>query len=148
MRALLPLLVVAVGCAPVMVRTGFEPAILRDSLPDGKMAVTLCAENNVPYIILGHRTQGLLEDESARVHEVRHTEQIKAHKGGCWPFLYRYRADADFRARMELDAYCTEGRWLLTRNRQPQSVWAHIALIMQTQHGMIVRENCLFEEGA
>ena len=145
MRALFSLLLTACGCSTSF--AAWEPAILRDELPPGKGAITVCAENNVPYIVIDSASRGLDLDEGARVHELVHVKQILAYRGGCWPFLTRYRHDTAFKAQVELEAYCEWGRWMMSRNRQPQAVWDHISVVMLTQYGHAVRENCLFEEG-
>lgn len=132
------------GCTTAVTATAFRPAILRDSLPDGKGAVTVCAENNVPYIVLGWELKGTDVDEGLRVHELEHVRQAIEYRGGCWPFVYRYRSDTAFRNLMEYQAYCAWGKWMLEHNRQPQEVWEHIRRIMWVRYQAVVR-NCLYE---
>jgi hypothetical protein len=124
----------------------YEPAILRVALPEGMAGATRCAENNVPVVWVDSAGQGSVDDLSVQVHERRHTRQAFEFRGGCWPFLYRYREDAEFRVRMELDAYCEQGKWLIAHNRNPRDVWAWIAMTMLTRYGTVVRQNCLYEE--
>jgi hypothetical protein len=145
MRAVL-LLLFAVSCFRVPV-VSYNAAVLRDQLPPDKGAVTVCAVNNVPYIILDSATAGLAAEEGILVHERVHVRQIMRYRGGCWPFIYRYRADSAFKRRVELEAYCEQGRWLIDHNRVPSQVWAQIKNTMWFVYGVEVRENCLYEEG-
>jgi len=133
------------GCTHVL-PAAYQPAIIRDALPPGRGAVTVCAENNVPYVVVDSATMGQLDDEGARVHEMVHVRQILAYRGGCWPFLYRYRVDSAFKAKVELEAYCVWGRWMIEHNRVPAEIWSHITATMLTQYGTVVRNNCLYED--
>jgi hypothetical protein len=145
MRTLLLLLATACsGCVPPM---EYRAAVLRDNLPPEKGAVTVCAENNVPYIVLDSTAQGTQFDEALLVHERVHVRQIMQYRGGCWPFIYRYRADSAFRARIELEAYCAQGRWLMEHNKVPAAIWSHIQNTMRFVYGVDVKTNCLYEEG-
>lgn len=144
MRAVVILLLLA-GCFRVPF-VAYNAAVLRDNLPPDKGAVTVCAENNVPYIVLDSAGQGTQFDEALLVHERVHVRQIMQYRGGCWPFVYRYRSDSAFRARIELEAYCEQGRWLMEHNKVPDSIWTHIKDTMRFRYGMDVQRNCLYEE--
>jgi hypothetical protein len=151
MRAALFLLLISVGCsgcAPTIGATAFHfrPAILRDSLPDGKLAVTACAENNVPYIVHDYSTQGQAIEEAIRVHEMDHVYKAVATPGGCRRFVARYRADSAFKVQVELSAYCAQGRWLVERNHDPKEVWEGIARTLEMLYGATGIKNCLYNE--
>jgi hypothetical protein len=134
------------GCSRAIVGTsGYVPAIVRDSLPPGKGAVTVCAENNVPYVVLDWATKGTDMDEANREHDMVHVRQIMAYRGGCWPFMYRYKSDSAFKSRIELEAYCAWGRWLMERDREPMALWARIDSLMQTKYATKAN-NCLYED--
>jgi hypothetical protein len=127
-------------------QTAFTPAVLRDSLPDGKYAVTVCASNNVPYVVVEIRLDYGIKFEGSLVHELKHVYDMVTYKGGCWAFLYRYRDDPAFRFRVEFAAYCAAGQWMLTRNRDPRAVWDEIARTMREQFNVTPTENCIYEE--
>lgn len=147
--ALLCLVLTACSCSQAVslshAATAADFVILRDSLPPEKGAVTICSWNNQPFVVVDYRTLGSVDDEALIVHEATHVRQARATKGGCWPYLYHYAHDSAFKAQTEFEAYCEEGRFLLTRNRDPRQVWAHIALVMWQRYGMKA-DNCIFEE--
>jgi hypothetical protein len=144
MRAVVILLFLA-GCVRVPFVT-YNAAVMRDNLPPDKAAVTLCAENNVPYIVVDSAARGTDLDEALLVHERVHVRQIMAYRGGCWPFVYRYRNDHAFKVRMELAAYCEQGRWLIEHNKVPEAVWSQIQNTMLFVYGERLKHNCLYEE--
>lgn len=147
MRALVLLFLTACsGCTSAVTASQFRPAVLRDSLPDGKLAVTACAENNVPYIVHDYSTQGTAAEEGIRVHEMDHVMLAIKTPGGCRRFVARYRADSAFRVEVELSAYCAQGRWLVERNRDPLEVWEGIAETMRMRYGATDLKNCLYEQ--
>jgi hypothetical protein len=145
-------LLALVGCsgcssAALTATSVFRPAILRDSLPDGKLAVTACAENNVPYIVHDYSTQGQAIEEAIRVHEMDHVRMAVATPGGCRRFVARYRADSAFKVQVELSAYCAQGRWLVERNHDPSEVWLGIERTLRSLYGATGIKNCLYDEG-
>jgi hypothetical protein len=146
--ALFPLLLAACsGCRaslPSSSQTAFKPAILRDSLPQGKLAITACAENNVPYIVHDYSTQGTAAEEGIRVHELDHVRFALATPGGCRRFVARYRTDSAFKIQVELEAYCAQGRWLVERNHDPQEVWEGIERTLRVLYGARDVKNCLY----
>lgn len=108
--------------------------------------MTLCGENNLPYIVIDAAAPETVMGLSYEVHEQKHVTDMRAYRGGCKPFVLRYRADSSFRRRAEWAAYCEQGRWLIAHNADPEVVWEYLRESMRESHGETVFKNCLYED--
>lgn len=113
---------------------------------DNEYARTICSWNNIPVILADPAT---LSDPAGPIllsHELKHAMDMSRAKGGCWPFLYRYRADSTFMRKVEFRAYCAEGLEAIRQNRNPLDVWSRIKSAMLL-YGVKLeeRDNCLFD---
>ena len=140
------LVLLAATLAGCVTRAPIPTVILTAPLPPDKYAQTFCSLNNQPYVVADTGILTIAEFEGIVIHEETHVAQARAFRGGCWPFVYRYQADAAFRRRVEFEAYCAEGRWLIARNRRPDVVWNRIRDMMEKLYGAASLPNCLYEE--
>jgi hypothetical protein len=135
------------GCVKPMLssnQTPIEaPVLLHPTMPHS-LAVTTCSLNNRPIVLIDSAVWHSEQREMVLVHEQVHVQRALAYRGGCWPFMYRYKSDSAFKSRIELEAYCAWGRWLMERDREPMALWARIDSLMQTKYAAKV-PNCLYE---
>lgn len=134
------------GCVrPALLPSQFTPAILIAPTMPHAYAVTSCSANNVPVIRVDSLTWESPDVEIIIRHEEVHAQRAYAYRGGCWPFVYRYRADKAFRVREQLAAYCVASRFAMTRNRNPELLWQYIVNVMRPDTTLTAKDNCLFE---
>jgi hypothetical protein len=140
----LTLLLLLTACA-VAVRP--EPPILAQTTLPYNLALTVCSLNNQPVVLIDSAVFHSPDGEIVLLHERVHAERMAAYKGGCWPFMLRYRADSAFRVREEFAAYCAEGEYAIRRNRQAVYAWERIVQTMRERYGVRLtpQQNCLFE---
>jgi hypothetical protein len=121
------------------------PILAQETLADGKYGITVCSWNNQPVSLIDPRV--LTEPYAPFViaHEMKHAADMRANKGGCWPFLHRYNADSAFMRAAEFRAYCAEGQLAISQNRNPLEVWLRIKKEMLF-YGLVLADsdNCLF----
>ena len=147
MRALLCLLLTACGCSNVM-QFSYRAAILVHPTMPSALATTTCTFNNLPVILVDSQTVASQDFEIVLAHEQVHADRAYAYRGGCWPFMYRIARDKTFRVREQFVAFCEAGKFAITRNRNPESVWTYIVNVMRPDTVLTERDNCLYEDGA
>jgi hypothetical protein len=148
MRWLLLLAVVGCsGCAPV-IQSRYQPAILIYPTMPSARAVTKCSLNNVPVILIDSLVWYHPDRELTLEHEMTHSDDAYGYRGGCWSFLNRYNRDKAFRVRVQLKAYCAEGRLAIRRNKNPESMWQYIVAVMAPDTALTARDNCIYAEEA
>ena len=143
----LGLVLALAGCAGCTNAIYVAPIIPRP-LPGTELAMTVCSWNNLPVIFGDTAIMGTADEEIVMEHERVHARRMKAYRGGCWPYLYRYNKDRQFKIREEMAAYCAEGRFAMARNRNPEALWQRIQGIMAQRYDTVLtsRHNCLYEE--
>jgi len=146
MRAFLVLVLTACGCAHVLPPGGYQAAILVHPTMPGALATTTCSHNNLPIILVDSQTVASPDFEIVLAHEQVHAVRAYAYRGGCWPFMYRIAKDKTFRVKEQFLAFCESGKFALTRNRKPDSVWLYIVNVMRPDTLLTAADNCLFEE--
>jgi len=156
-----------VGCAttpeseviPVVPDVPVYVVNMRDyfpNIPHGQVprAATGCDSANVPRIFVDSFQVGKPDYSRLMVHERTHVRQVYASGGDCTAFMARYKADPEFRFRMEVEAECAavasenlsiekfneELAWMITFTLQrpdlfgsmlPEAVTAYITRICQ-----------------
>lgn len=135
-----------VGCSGCFPQPYVAPIIARPM--NGDLAQTVCSWNNLPVIFGDTAILGSADEEIVMEHERVHAARMVAYRGGCWPYLYRYSSDRQFKVAEEMAAYCAEGRFAMSRNRNPAMVWERIKGVMQQRYDTLLtkKDNCLYEE--
>lgn len=140
------LLFALAGC--IALPAPYTAPIMAVTPPDGAYGRTICSWNNLPVIEI--RPEILASPDAAILikHEQVHAERMKAYKGGCWPFIYRYAKDTAFRRVEQMAAYCAMGKVAIEMNRNPEEVWNHIKNVMAVNHSVSLgkKDNCLYLE--
>lgn len=144
MRALPFLLLLA--CATRLPLAGsYAAPVLAHEMRPGRLGETVCAWNNLPIVLVDSAVLRSEDAEIILVHEQTHASRALAYRGGCWPYLRRYLEDKAFRVGEELTAYCAEGRFAISRNRDPVAAWARIKWAVSRDTILNDKQNCLYD---
>lgn len=132
------------GCTSVITAAYTPVVLLHPTMPQA-LAITTCSLNNQPIVLIDSAVWYSMERETVLAHEQVHAERAARYRGGCWPFMYRIKRDQAFRVREQLLAFCAAGRFAITRNRSPESMWLYIVNVMRPDTLLTDRDNCLYQ---
>jgi hypothetical protein len=147
MRAIAILLLLAgcSGCTRTVAANHYAAPIIKAQTMPMALATTRCSLNNLPIILVDSATWDSPDLEIVITHEEVHARRAYAYRGGCWPYMYRIVEDKAFRAREQMLAFCVAGRFALTRNRNPKTLWRYTVDVMAQDSALTFRDNCLYE---